>query len=127
MTLANPLLQRATTLGLHGLFAHFDEVGTQPWVSSGLDWEDQARLARGLAHRIKDARLGRFRPMADFDWSWPKRLDREAVEDSFRLDFIAQADNLVLIGPNGVGKTMIAQNLCYQAILAGQPARAASS
>ena len=122
MTLANPLLERATTLGLHGLVAHFDQVGTQPWVSSLLDWEEQERLCRGLARRIKDARLGRFRPMADFDWSWPKRLDREAVEDSFRLDFITQADNLVLVGPNGVGKTMIAQNLCYQAILAGQPA-----
>lgn len=122
MTLANPLLQRATTLGLHGLVAHFDEVGTQPWVGSLLDWEEQERLCRGLARRIKDARLGRFRPMADFDWSWPKRLEREAVEEAFRLDFITQADNLVLVGPNGVGKTMIAQNLCYQAILSGQPA-----
>lgn len=122
MTLSNSLVQRATSLGLHGLVAHFDEVSTQPWVDTLLGWEEQERLSRGLARRIQAAHLGRIRPMADFDWTWPKRLDREAVEESFRLGFISQADNLVFIGPNGVGKTMLAQNLCYQAILAGMPA-----
>jgi len=59
--------------------------------------------------------------MADFDWAWPSKIDRDAIEEAFRLDFIAQGDNLVLIGPNGVGKTMLAQNLCYQAVLRGLP------
>jgi DNA replication protein DnaC len=40
--------------------------------------------------------------------------------NSIRLDFLAAADNLVLIGPNGVGKTMIAQNIAHHAVLAGR-------
>jgi DNA replication protein DnaC len=121
MTDANALADRATTLGLHGLLCHLDQVADEPWVPTLLGWEEQERATRGLARRIQAAHLGRFRPWADFDFSWPKRLDRDAVEDAFRLDFIQQADNLVLLGPNGVGKTMIAQNLCYQAVLRGIP------
>jgi DNA replication protein DnaC len=121
MTLADSFTQRATTLGLHGLLAHLDDVAQLPWVPQLLDWEEQERTVRGLARRISAAHIGRFRPMADFDYTWPKRLDRDAVEEAFRLEFINQADNLILLGPNGVGKTMLGQNLCYQAVLHGLP------
>ena len=122
MTATNSLLQRATALGLHGLVAHLPQVDAQAWVPTLLDWEESERASRGLSRRIQAAHIGRFRPMADFDYAWPKKLDRDALDDAFRLDFLAAADNLVLIGPNGVGKTMIAQNLCYQAVLRGMTA-----
>jgi len=35
------------------------------------------------------------------------------------LDFLTEARNLVLVGRNGLGKTMIAQNICHAAVLAG--------
>ena len=38
------------------------------------------------------------------------------------LDFLKDASNVVLVGPNGVGKTMCACNLGYQAVLAGHTA-----
>jgi DNA replication protein DnaC len=57
--------------------------------------------------------------MSDFDWAWPRKIDRAQVEDLFRLDWVTSATNLVLVGANGVGKTMIARNLAHQAILAG--------
>ena len=122
MSHADSLSSRAVALGMHGLAAHLDEVSAEPWVLRLLVWEEQERATRGLARRIAAAHLGRFRPLADFDWSWPKRIDRDALEESFRLDFISQAENLILLGPNGVGKSMLAQNLCYQAILHGIPA-----
>jgi len=67
--------------------------------------------------------MGPFKPMADFDWAWPKKIDRELVEDLFRMEFAVEAANVVLVGPNGTGKTMIAQNLAHQAILRGYTAR----
>jgi DNA replication protein DnaC len=79
--------------------------------------EDRAR--RSLERRLRHARLGRFKPMADFDWDWPKAIDRPLVERLLTLDFITRADNLVLVGAQGLGKTMIAKNLAHQAVLHG--------
>ena len=114
---------RLRALNLHGLLAHLEEVRQAPWLLPLLDWEEQERARRGLERRLCRARLGAYRPMADFDWSWPKKIDRAQVEDLFRLDWLASATNVVLAGPNGVGKTMIAKNLAYQAVLAGASAR----
>lgn len=81
---------------------------------------ETADLARrSLERRLTQARLGRFKPIADFDWHWPRKIDRSLIERAFTLDFLAEARNLILIGANGLGKTMIAKNLAHQAVLAG--------
>ena len=71
------------------------------------------------AHRSLERR---FKPMADFEWSWPKALDRPLVEQVLTLDFLGRAENLVLVGAQGLGKTMIAKNTVHQAILHGHSA-----
>ena len=63
--------------------------------------------------------LGRFRPLADFDWSWPQKIDRPLLERALSLEFIQAQRNLILLGANGVGKTMLAQNIAYTAVQAG--------
>lgn len=117
------LEQQLRALKLPGLLAHFDEIRDQPWLTQLVAWEEQERARRGLERRLRRARLGSYKPMADFDWSWPKKIDREQVEDLFRLDWLTTATNVVLVGPNGVGKTMIARNLAHQAVLAGATVR----
>ncbi len=77
------------------------------------------RARRSLERRLRLSGVKRFKPMADFDWSWPTHIDREVIERAFTLDFLPEGRNLVLIGRNGLGKTMIAQNLCHAAVLAG--------
>src|SRR5690242_7619592 len=57
--------------------------------------------------------------MADFEWNWPTKVEREVIERALTLDFLPENRNLVLVGRNGLGKTMIAQNLCHAAVLAG--------
>ena len=79
--------------------------------------EDRAR--RSLERRLGRSRLGKFKSMADFDWAWPKRIDREAVESAVSLDFVEKAHNVVLVAPQGLGKTMVAQNIANAAVLAG--------
>jgi DNA replication protein DnaC len=81
--------------------------------------EETDRACRGLERRRKRSRLERFKSMADFDWNWPKKIDRALVESTLHLDFISEARNVVLVAPQGLGKTMIVQNIAHQAILAG--------
>jgi DNA replication protein DnaC len=115
----DPLLARAQALKLHGLLAHWDEVATSPWLPPLIQWEEQERTQRSLQRRLANAHLGRCKPLADFDWTWPKRCERDAVEELMSLAFVREASNAILIGPNGVGKTTIARNIAYQAVLAG--------
>jgi DNA replication protein DnaC len=117
------LHQRLRALGLLGLAARIDEVRHEPWLERVLTIETEERQHRGLERRLKNSRLGRFKSIADYDWRWPKRIDREAVDALLRLDFARDGANVVLVGPNGVGKTMIAKNLAHAAIKAGRTAR----
>jgi DNA replication protein DnaC len=57
--------------------------------------------------------------MADFDWSWPAKIERDIIERALTLDFLGETRNLILVGRNGLGKTMIAQNIAHAAVLAG--------
>jgi DNA replication protein DnaC len=77
------------------------------------------RARRSLERRLHLAAIRKFKPMADFNWSWPTRIEREVIERALTLDFLPEARNLILVGANGLGKTMIAQNICYAAVLAG--------
>jgi DNA replication protein DnaC len=81
--------------------------------------EVQDRARRSLDRRTQRAQRGRFKPMHDFDWNWPRGIDRERVETALRLDFLAEPRNVVLVAAQGLGKTRIAQNIAHQAVLAG--------
>lgn len=120
-------IERMKALGLYGLVAHFDEVCDDPILDRILDMEEKERRTRSLERRVKNARCGRFKSIADFDWAWPKKLDREHVEDLFRFRFLEEGANVVFIGPNGVGKTTLAQNLAYEAVLKGYTVRFTSA
>jgi len=111
---------RAEALRLHGLLAHWSEVGAAAWVPPLLQWEEDEHAHRSLERRLRAAHIGRFKPVSDFDWKWPKRCDRAAVEGLFTLDFLTDATNIVLLGPNGVGKSMLARNLAHQALTHGK-------
>src|ERR1051326_3767170 len=43
---------------------------------------------RNQQRLLTQARLGRFRPIADFDWNWPKKIDRPLLERALSLEFI---------------------------------------
>ena len=61
------MMQRVKALKLHGLLAHWDETRDQGWVTQLLQWEEDERSQRSLNGRLKSARIGRFKPLADFD------------------------------------------------------------
>ena len=118
------LRSRAQRLGLYGILAHWDAVATQTWLTTLIDYEEIERSKRSLERRVRYAKLGNFKPLADFDWNWPKEIDRVAIEDLFSLQFIGEAANIIFVGNNGLGKTMIAKNLVNHALLHGYSAYA---
>lgn len=115
--------QRAQKLGLYGLLSDWSAVADQPWIEELLAREETGRQQRSLERRIQSSKLGRFKAITDFDFTWPKKIDREQIDDLFSLSWIDSATNVILLGPNGVGKSMIAKNLLYQAVVRGATAR----
>jgi len=129
-----------TMIPSHSLSAQLQQIGLRA-LPAGLDdflaratkarWSPlqileqmaQAEIAersrRSLERRLRLSGIKRFKPMADFEWNWPAKVEREVIERALTLDFLSENRNLVLVGRNGLGKTMIAQNICHAAVLAG--------
>ncbi|KVD84114.1 hypothetical protein WS62_20750 [Burkholderia sp. ABCPW 14] len=78
-------------LRLNGLVEHWSEVGGSAWLAPLLQWEEGERTQRSLQRRIRAAKLGKFKILTDFDWDWPKRIDRMAVEELMSLSFLDDA------------------------------------
>ena len=110
-------------LGFYGLLAHADTLLHEPWLARVINLEESARQQRSLLRRLANARLGAFKSLADFDWAWPTKCDRPLLDELFSLAFVTEAANVVLLGPNGLGKTMLLKNLTHQAVLHGHTAR----
>src|ERR1700677_273588 len=117
------LRERLLRLGLYGLLADVATVSNEPWLPQLLAIEEAERARRSFKRRLDDARIGVFKPLADFDWQWPTQCDRPLIEEVLSLAFIEEAANIVLIGPNGLGKTMLMKNMLYRAVLHGHTAR----
>ena len=57
------------------------------------------RSRRGIERRLKESKIGRFAPIQDFDWNWPKEVSREQIESLFTKEFLESRQNLILAGP----------------------------
>lgn len=78
------------------------------------------KCRRSTDRRLRAAKLGSFKQMADFDWSWPDELNHNQIEKILKLDFLDSKRNVILGGAQGLGKSMIAKNLGYQAVMRGK-------
>jgi len=126
---ANPeLCDALVELGMHGLAGQLDDflaraIKSRHTATEQLEElvriERRERSRRGLERRMKQARIGSFKPMADFDWNWPKKLNRPLMERVLALGFMNDGANVLLLGPHGVGKTMALKNAAYNAVIAG--------
>ena len=70
---------------------------------------------RLLERRIRLARFPVKKTLDSFDWSWPKNINRLQVQNLFRLRFLDDATNVVLVGGVGLGKSHLVTALGLQA------------
>lgn len=128
MTPTNNLAAQLEQIGLRALSANLDDFVARAtkgrWSPRMLleqlaQAEAEDRSRRSLERRLRVSGIKSFKPMADYEWSWPSKIERDVIERALTLDFLHEARNLVLVGRNGLGKTMIAQNICHAAVLTG--------
>ena len=73
---------RLRRANLYGLLAQAEQILAEPWLARVLEIEESERQHRSLRRRLDGARLGTFKPLADFNYDWPKELDLSLIHIS---------------------------------------------
>ena len=116
-------------LGLNFMAEHYnqraataarDTITHADYLASLAEGELSQRRDRATIRRIKTARFPVVKTIDQFSWSWPKKINRMAVQNLFRLKFLDDHANIILLGTVGIGKTHLATALGYTACLAGK-------
>lgn len=81
--------------------------------------EAAARQDRARARRIQQARFPVLKTLEQFDFTWPTKINRLAVQNLFRLKFIEDKANAIVVGGVGLGKSHLCIALGYAAATAG--------
>ena len=107
---------------------HFEQqaqlAGTEHWshvryLCSLMEGEANLRQDRSIQRRINLARFPTIKTLDQFNWTWPKKINRLQVQNLFRLNFVENMANVIFLGGVGLGKTHLSTALAYQACLKG--------
>jgi DNA replication protein DnaC len=84
-----------------------------------LGLENDARKQRQREAVMKMATLPSVKTLEEFDFSFASGAPRAQIQELGSLSFIERAENVVFLGPSGVGKSHLAQALGYRTVMAG--------
>lgn len=108
--------------------AHYHELAQtaaeQQWghleyLQRLIEAEVARREDKSLAQRIRQARFPLTKTLDQFQWSWPKKINRPQIQNLFRLNFIEQKSNAIFLGGVGLGKTHLCIALGHAACVRG--------
>lgn len=131
-----PVIQPATealrthlaSLKLSYLLAHYEALASQAAAEQWGHVEFLSRLIEGEAHQREDRSIQRrvglahfpvLKTLDQFDWSWPKKINRPQIQNLFRLNFMQSTANVIFIGGVGIGKSHLSIALGHTACLRG--------
>lgn len=84
-----------------------------------LSSEHMERKRKSLETRLKLSRLPHRKQLDDFDFSFQPSIDKRQILELATLAFAERAENVILLGPPGVGKTHLAVGLAMKVLDAG--------
>jgi len=89
------------------------------FVSRLAEGEALRRKDRATQRRLQAARFPVLKTLEQFNWTWPKKINRPHVQNLFRLAFLKDKANVIFMGGAGLGKSHLATALAYEGCLAG--------
>lgn len=130
------LQEQLLALHLHRIHEEYQSLSAQAakanwthveYLARLLDTESAAREQRALERRLAAARFPVIKTLDEFNWTWPKKLNRTHVQNLFRLGFVKERTNVIFVGGVGLGKTHLATALGHAAVMAGHSVRFAGA
>lgn len=103
--------------------AERESPGYQDFLLRLLRIEHDAQQERFMGYRVARAGIPEPWSLSTYPWDRQPGADRRVIEQLATLDFVRRGENVVLIGPTGVGKTGIASALLLKALHAGMRGR----
>jgi DNA replication protein DnaC len=131
MTRTHQLEATLKALRLSGMLETFEarltqaragDLGHVEFLQALCEDELSRRQAAGITRRVRAARFEQVCAIEDFDFNYNPKVPAAHIRDLATLRFIESGESVILHGPVGVGKTMIAQALGHQACRRGYSA-----
>jgi len=95
-----------------------DEAGKknlshQEYFENLVQGETDLRWDNSINRRITMARFPVIKTLEQFQWNWPRKINRSQIQQLCRLNFINQKANIIFLGGVGMGKTHLASAIGY--------------
>ena len=122
------LVEQLATLKLVSVQEHYAPLATEAaqkqwthvdYLARLMDAEALRRQELSIQRRLATARFPCVKTLDQFDWTWPKKINRTQVQNLFRLAFLPDHTNVIFMGGVGLGKSHLACALGHAACLAG--------
>jgi DNA replication protein DnaC len=122
------LAEQLTALKLVSVQEHYASLATEAaqkqwphvdYLARLIDGEALRRQELSIQRRIAAARFPCVKTLDQFDWNWPKKINRTQIQNLFRLAFLPDKTNVIFMGGVGLGKSHLACALGYAACQAG--------
>lgn len=123
------LLEQLKYLKLPGITEHYEttalKANKESWshvnyLTQLIGLESNMRQEKAIERKVKAARFPIIKTLEQFSWNWPKKINPLQIKDLFRLQFMKQQANVILLSGVGLGKTHLATALGHHACLNGK-------